>query len=148
MGRFPALLLLGLGVTVTTPAAAAYRLLQTIPIAGDDGWDHPTVHSAARVCSAGHGGQILLSFAAQEAMATSLPAGIRLRELGRYSLAGLAEPESLFQVETAGLMSDFPRLRAKLAPRSRARRGAVLDFGNQELPLWPSASTTRSKTRS
>jgi class 3 adenylate cyclase len=118
------------------------------PTISDAAYVGITVHSAARVCSAGHGGQILLSSAAQEAMVRSLPAGIRLRELGRYALAGLAQPESLFQVETAGLMLDFPRLRAKLAPRSRAPRGAVLDFGSEELPLWPSASTTPSKTRS
>jgi DNA-binding beta-propeller fold protein YncE len=32
----------------TTSAVGAYRLLQTIPLAGDDGWDHPTVDSAGR----------------------------------------------------------------------------------------------------
>jgi DNA-binding beta-propeller fold protein YncE len=40
---------LGIGaVAMTTPAFGAYRLLGTIPVAGDEGWDHPTVDSAAR----------------------------------------------------------------------------------------------------
>jgi len=40
---------------MTTQAAAGYRLLQTIPVAGDDGWDHPTVDSAARRLYVTHG---------------------------------------------------------------------------------------------
>jgi class 3 adenylate cyclase len=74
------------------------------------------VHTLARVCSAGHGGQILLSSAAQEALAGSIGPDIGVRELGRYMLAGLAAPEALYQVEADGLMSNFPRLRARLAP--------------------------------
>ena len=42
-------------VVMATPAVGAYRLLQTIPVAGDDGWDHPTVESAARRLYVTHG---------------------------------------------------------------------------------------------
>jgi DNA-binding beta-propeller fold protein YncE len=42
-------------LAMATPAAGAYRLLQTIPIPGDDGWDHPTVDSAARRLYVTHG---------------------------------------------------------------------------------------------
>jgi class 3 adenylate cyclase len=69
------------------------------------------VHTAARVCSAGHGGQILLSSAARDALKPGLAEGIALRTLGRYSLAGLAEPEALFQVRAAELRVRFPKLR-------------------------------------
>jgi DNA-binding beta-propeller fold protein YncE len=51
-------ILLGLGigaVAMTTPAAGAYRLLGTIPVAGDEGWDHPTVDSVARRLYVTHG---------------------------------------------------------------------------------------------
>jgi DNA-binding beta-propeller fold protein YncE len=51
-------ILLGLAigaVAMTTPAAGAYRLLSTIPIAGDEGWDHPTVDSVARRLYVTHG---------------------------------------------------------------------------------------------
>lgn len=74
------------------------------------------VVTAARVCSAGHGGQILLSLAARELLAGSLADGISFRTLGRYSLAGLAEPEALFQVRAADLRAHFPKLRTGAVP--------------------------------
>jgi class 3 adenylate cyclase len=70
------------------------------------------VPTAARVCSAGHGGQILLSSAAHAVLDGSQAAGITFRTLGRYTLAGLAEPEALFQVYAADLQVKFPKLRA------------------------------------
>ena len=69
------------------------------------------VHTAARVCSAGHGGQILLSSASYEAMKEKEAGGITFRTLGRYTLAGLPEPEALFQVLAADLRARFPKLR-------------------------------------
>ena len=86
-----------------------------------------TVHTAARVCSAGHGGQILLSASAQQALIDDAGAGIGFRALGRYALAGLPEPEPLFQVQAPGLLTAFPRLRAKLAvTRSPAAESTLL----------------------
>jgi class 3 adenylate cyclase len=73
------------------------------------------VHTVARVCSAGHGGQILLSTATRHAVAESVAEGISLRELGRYELAGLPEPEALFQVEADELRARFPKLRVKMS---------------------------------
>jgi class 3 adenylate cyclase len=69
------------------------------------------VHTASRVCSAGHGGQILVSAAARDALDVVPIAGITFRLLGRYSLAGLAEPEALFQVSASTLRVKFPKLR-------------------------------------
>jgi class 3 adenylate cyclase len=77
------------------------------------------VPTAARVCSAGHGGQILLSSAAHEMLDGKQATGITFRTLGRYALAGLAEPEALFQVYAADLRVKFPKLRATAL---RARR--------------------------
>ncbi len=70
------------------------------------------VHTAARVCSAGHGGQILLSSATRDAVEGAQANGVTFGSLGRYSLAGLAEPETLFQVHAADLRVKFPKLRA------------------------------------
>src|SRR5262245_51179605 len=56
MERISALLVLCLSaIAMATPAAGAYRLLQTIPVRGDDGWDHPTVDSTARRLYVTHG---------------------------------------------------------------------------------------------
>jgi class 3 adenylate cyclase len=64
------------------------------------------------VCSAGHGGQILLSSATRDALEGIETAGVVLRALGRYALAGLPDPEALFQVHAADLRVKFPKLRA------------------------------------
>jgi len=77
----------------------------------DSGYVGIAVHTAARVCSAGHGGQILLSSASRDALKEGDPAGITFRTLGRYALAGLPEPEALFQVRAADLRARFPKLR-------------------------------------
>jgi class 3 adenylate cyclase len=75
------------------------------------------VNVAARVCSAGHGGQILVSSAARELLIVDQAGDITFRSLGRYSFAGLAEPEALFQVRAADLRVRFPKLRAVVASR-------------------------------
>jgi len=85
------------------------------PTVGDAGYVGIAVHTAARVCSAAHGGQILLSSAARDALERGHVDGLAFRALGRYVLAGLPGPESLFQVEAAGLIAKFPRPRARMA---------------------------------
>jgi len=81
------------------------------PTLTDAGYVGLAVHAVARICSAAHGGQVLLSGAARDAVARSRPAGIRFRNLGSHRLRGLREPQALFQVETADLPSRFPVLR-------------------------------------
>src|ERR671931_1423857 len=65
------------------------------------------VHKAARICFAGHGGQILLS----EATHLLVPEELERRELGTYRLRGLPEPERIFQLMAPGLRHEFPSLR-------------------------------------
>jgi predicted ATPase len=71
------------------------------------------VHRAARICSAAHGGQVLISGAARSACAGRLPSDVLLRDLGRHLLKDLDEPEHLFQATVPGLLAEFP------PPRSR-----------------------------
>ncbi len=91
------------------------------PTLTETGYVGIAVHAAARVCSAGHGGQILLSSAAHDALDGSRNAAITYRDLGSYSLAGLPEPMSLFQVRTADLRSRFPALRIAAAENALQR---------------------------
>ena len=61
MQMLSVLLVLGASaIAMTTPAASGYRLLGTLPIAGDDGWDHPTVDSAARRLCVTHGTHVVV----------------------------------------------------------------------------------------
>src|SRR5262245_59577849 len=54
-------LLLSIGaLAMATSATANYRLLDTIPIAGDEGWDHPTVDVAARRLYVTHGTHVVV----------------------------------------------------------------------------------------
>lgn len=90
----------------------------------ESGYVGIAVHTAARVCSAGHGGQILISSASRDALEGRASEGIALASLGRYSLAGLAGPEALFQVQAADLRVKFPRLRVSaVTSRVPAARG-------------------------
>jgi class 3 adenylate cyclase len=81
------------------------------PALTDTGYVGLPVHVTARVCNAGHGGQILVTAAAREELAESLPEGVRLESLGEYLLRGLPESEELFQVDADGLDLSFPALR-------------------------------------
>jgi class 3 adenylate cyclase len=81
------------------------------PTLTDTGYIGLSVHAAARVCQAGHGGQILVSTRARRALRDVMPAAVHLRSLGRHELPGLARPETLYQVEADGLAADFPPLR-------------------------------------
>jgi len=72
------------------------------------------VNTAVRVCSAGHGGQIVLSGAARDLLAGSLPDGVGFGHLGRHQLQGLPAPIALYQAEVADLPSRFPPPRTRL----------------------------------
>ncbi len=70
------------------------------------------VHRAARICAAGHGGQILLSQATSSLVVENLPPGACLRDLGSHRLPDLQEPTRIFQVLHPDLPSEFPRLKS------------------------------------
>jgi class 3 adenylate cyclase len=78
------------------------------PTLTDTGYVGLAVNTAARICFAAHGGQIVLSRAAHEALHGSEPLGMSFRDLGMHQLQGLAGPEALFQAEVADLPADFP----------------------------------------
>jgi class 3 adenylate cyclase len=74
------------------------------------------VHTAARVCSAAHGGQVLVTADTRLAVQSTREGGVRFRGLGTYQLRGIPAPVALFQVGAKGLPTSFPPLRATLAP--------------------------------
>jgi class 3 adenylate cyclase len=78
----------------------------------DTGYVGLSVHAAARICFAAHGGQIVLSSAVRSAVRGSLGDGIALQGLGAWRFRGLPEPIDMFQVEAPDLESDFPPLRS------------------------------------
>ena len=86
-----------------------------------------SVHRAARIGAAAHGGQVLLSSSTRELVADDLPTGIALRDLGLYRLKDIDRPERIWQAVADGLPKAFPPLRG--AARLRApmlRKRSVL----------------------
>ena len=74
------------------------------------------LNRAARVLSAGHGGQVLLSLTAQGLALDALPPGASLLDLGEHRLKDLGQPERLFQLLAPGLPRNFPPLRSLSNP--------------------------------
>jgi predicted ATPase/class 3 adenylate cyclase len=92
------------------------------------------VHRAARICSAGHGGQVLISSSTRELVGDELPGDVAFRDLGEHRLKDLDRPEQLFQVVVGDLPADFPAL-ASLSPGS---------LGANALPPSPNRTIGRA----
>jgi predicted ATPase len=73
------------------------------PLLTDEGYVGMDVHKAARICSAGHGGQILVSEQTKLAVGDG-----DLRPLGLHRLKDLTAPEPLYQVGE----DEFPPLKS------------------------------------
>jgi class 3 adenylate cyclase len=82
------------------------------PTLTEHGYVGISVHAAARICFAAHGGQTVVSGAVRGALGEPLPGDVGLRGLGAWRFRGLPEPLEIFQVETADLPTDFPLLRS------------------------------------
>jgi class 3 adenylate cyclase/Tfp pilus assembly protein PilF/DNA-binding XRE family transcriptional regulator len=66
------------------------------------------VHHAARIMSAGHPGQILLSHTTHDLIKYALSEDMFLRDLGEHRLKDLQQPTHLFQLSCTDLPTDFP----------------------------------------
>jgi class 3 adenylate cyclase len=86
------------------------------PTLADTGYVGLAVHVAARVCHAAHGGQIVLSHSAHDAIAERPPPGVTIRDLGLHRLSGLPGLENLYQADAEGLPKDFPGPRTTIPP--------------------------------
>ncbi|MGD9934614.1 MAG: adenylate/guanylate cyclase domain-containing protein [Dehalococcoidia bacterium] len=91
---------------------------------GDD-YFGPALNRAARVMSAGHGGQVLLAPSTE-----GLVSGVDLLDLGDHRLRDLSQPQRLYQVRAKGLREKFPALR-------------TLDATPGNLPLQPTSFVGR-----
>lgn len=68
------------------------------------------VNRCARLRSAAHGGQILVSQTTYYLVRDVLPVGMQLRDLGEHTLKDFDRPEHIYQPVLAGLPADFPPL--------------------------------------
>ena len=104
------------------PGGAAVRVRMGMhtgePATTAEGYAGLDVHRAARIMSAAHGGQVLLSRATATLVEQDLPENVNLRDLGEYRLKDLGRAWHLFQAVTPDLAADFPPLRTLDARRN------------------------------
>jgi class 3 adenylate cyclase len=80
------------------------------PTVGEEGYLGMDVVRAARICAAGHGGQILLSETTRALLGNNVPDGTEIRDLGEANLKDV-QHERIFQLALPEQRSDFPPLK-------------------------------------
>jgi class 3 adenylate cyclase len=83
------------------------------PSVGGEGYLGVDVVRAARICSAAHGGQVLVSESTR-----ALVGGADLKDLGLHHLKDMEHPERLFQLVLGELSGEFPALRTLDRPQA------------------------------
>jgi class 3 adenylate cyclase len=78
------------------------------PAIHEEGYVGLDVVRAARICTVGRGGQILLSEATRALLGSGLPDGVSVFPLGQRHLRGIDEPERVFEVAIDGLELETP----------------------------------------
>ena len=101
------------------------------PSVGEEGYLGLDVVRAARICSAGHGGQILLSETTRALVGNDLPEGVSVVDLGQQNLKDV-QHERIFQLALDG----GPRSSRRSRPRQRRARQTC----------WASGSSVTSRT--
>jgi class 3 adenylate cyclase len=96
---------------LSEPVRVRMGLHTAEPHLDEGGYYGVGVHRAARICAAGHGGQILLSNATAGVLEDIPLEGIELLDLGEHRLKDIERPQRVFQLTVEGLASQFPPLK-------------------------------------
>ena len=126
------------------------------PSVGDEGYLGLDVVRAARICSAGHGGQILLSETTRALLGNDLPDGASVVDLGQQNLKDV-QHERIYQLALEGGPTEFPPLKAEASKSSSDLLGerierhvedmieksltGGLNLNPQEMDMTPSHAT-------
>ena len=92
------------------------------PAVGSEGYLGLDVVRAARLCTAGKGGHVLLSDTTRALVGASLPDGVSIFPLGERQLKDIDEPERVFELEIEGAAPPMP---AEDDERPRAGRAGA-----------------------
>lgn len=88
------------------------------PTVGEEGYLGMDVVRAARICSAAHGGQILLSETTRALVGNNVPDGVSIRDLGEAHLKDI-QHERIYELSLADQPGEHPPLKTA-APRTAA----------------------------
>ena len=96
---------------------------------------------AARICSAGHGGQILLSETTRSLIGNDLPEGASVLDLGEAKLKDI-QHERLFQLSVDGEQHSFPPLKTEVekSPTTCSARGSTRTSSSRSRRRSPAAA--------
>src|SRR6266487_51766 len=118
------------------PEGAAVRVRMGVhtgePALTPEGYVGLDVHRAARIMSAAHGGQVLLSQTTCTLVEQDLPDDVTMRDLGEHRLKDLGRPRRLFQLVISDVPADFPALK-------------TLDTYPNNLPMQPTPCIGREQ---
>ena len=110
------------------------------PRVGETGYVGLDVPRAARICAAGHGGQVLLSETTRNLVGDEYA----VRDLGEHRLKDLSRPIRLYQLVEDGLAETFPPLRTlESRPTNLPVQPTLLIGRERELATVPSSSDER-----
>jgi class 3 adenylate cyclase len=73
------------------------------PAVGEEGYVGLDVVRAARLCTAGQGGHVLLSETTRALLGSSLPDGVSIHPVGERRLKDIDEPERVYQLTIEGV---------------------------------------------
>ena len=91
------------------------------PTVGDEGYVGLDVVRAARICSAGHGGQILVSETTRALLGNDVPEGVNVRDLGRQHLKDV-QYEHVYELSLEESGEKFPPLKEHDATTTMEQR--------------------------
>jgi YVTN family beta-propeller protein len=115
----------------TWPAGVELRVRMGIhtgePAVGGERYVGLGVHRAARICAAGHGGQVLVSQTSRELLRDDPIENVTLLDLGEHQLKDLDEPERLYQLQAPGLSETFPPLKTAAPTPFAGREGELAE---------------------
>lgn len=122
------------------------------PTVGEEGYLGLDVVRAARICSAGHGGQILLSETTRALVGNNVPDGVEIRDLGQANLKDI-QHERIYELALAEQPGPHPPLKT-VAPETaaddlaaqierRVNEQILAAFEVGETPRAPESSTTK-----
>ena len=115
----------------TWPCGAEVRVRMGLhtgePTVGEEGYVGLDVVRAARICSAGHGGQILASETTRALVGNDLPDGVSVRDLGKQHLKDV-QHEHVYELALDEERQDFPPLKTEREGRADSM---AKDFGRR-----------------
>jgi class 3 adenylate cyclase len=118
------------------------------PSVGEEGYLGLDVVRAARICSAGHGGQILLSETTRALLGNDLPEGVSVVDLGQQNLKDV-QHERIYQLAVDGEQS-FPPLKTDTPKSASDELGERIERHVEEMiarSFNPATSEARKKSK-